>query len=1035
MHASPTAPPRWDQSLHLLIRIAIVAFLSLLGARTILAQPAEYQAVLSSSNQVPAIESGASGMVTATLDGMTLTISGSFSGLQSALATEIAGGAHLHIGYAGQSGPVAFPLTVTADADARGGTLAPADNTFELTPEQIAALEARRIYVNIHSMDHPGGELRGQLIPASAIGFRATLSGGNEVPANTSAALGTVIGELDGMTLTISGAFSGLSSNVATEIAGGAHLHLGYAGENGPVIVPLTATFDADNRGGIFAATNNTFTLTAEQVAALEGRQIYVNIHSMDHPGGELRGQLIPASSIGFKAILAGSNAIPATTSSAMGTVVAELNDTTLTVSGRFSGLESALATEIAGGAHLHLGYAGQNGPVAFPLTVTADVDARGGTVVPADNTFELTPEQAAMLQARGIYVNIHSMDHPGGEIRGQLLSTASASFTAMLDGSNEIPANGSRGHGQIVAELSGTRLIVSGAFAGMESDFNADIAGGAHLHTGMAGENGGVGFALTTSLHADQRSGVFEPGANTFELSADALTTLQARGLYANIHSMAIASGELRGQLIPTASVQLRAVFSGRAELPANTSQALGGAIVEVMGDQLILSGAFSGLESELATDVAGGAHLHLGALDANGDVVFALASDLDSGNRSGVFAAANNQFMLDAAQRSALLDGRFYVNIHTSNHPGGELRGQVLPMTSRVLEATLSSQNEVPAIEVDGMGGVIAVLDGTTLTVAGRFGGLASAVDVAIAGGAHLHAGPPDANGDVVFALDATLDADRLGGLFEAANNRFELTEEQVALLLNGGLYVNIHTLENASGALRGQVLASANVAPDAPAIDTPNDGATIAIEGDPGALFTATWTGGDANGNALYHTWQLATSDTFEDGTILLEADTGTDTMFSTTIGDIATLLTSAGVEVGSQVTLYHRANSTDGSQQRMGEPAMVILERGTVTSTETGTALPERFELLGAYPNPFNPTTTIRFALPSTSEVQIAVFNTLGQQVRTLEPGRLSPGLHSVTFNAVALPSGLYLYRLTARADGEAFVETGRMMMVK
>lgn len=63
------------------------------------------------------------------------------------------------------------------------------------------------------------------------------------------------------------------------------------------------------------------------------------------------------------------------------------------------------------------------------------------------------------------------------------------------------------------------------------------------------------------------------------------------------------------------------------------------------------------------------------------------------------------------------------------------------------------------------------------------------------------------------------------------------------------------------------------------------------------------------------------------------------------------------------------------------------------------------------------------------------MQVAVFNTLGQQVRTLERGRLTPGRHSVTFDAAALPSGLYLYRVTARADGEVFMETGRMTLVK
>jgi len=84
----------------------------------------------------------------------------------------------------------------------------------------------------------------------------------------------------------------------------------------------------------------------------------------------------------------------------------------------------------------------------------------------------------------------------------------------------------------------------------------------------------------------------------------------------------------------------------------------------------------------------------------------------------------------------------------------------------------------------------------------------------------------------------------------------------------------------------------------------------------------------------------------------------------------------------------------------------------IEGNSVASTE-------KFQLNGNYPNPFNPTTRIDFALPADLRVTLKVYNTLGQQAMTLADGKmLSAGLHSVTFNASGLPSGVYFYTLQA-----------------
>ena len=89
------------------------------------------------------------------------------------------------------------------------------------------------------------------------------------------------------------------------------------------------------------------------------------------------------------------------------------------------------------------------------------------------------------------------------------------------------------------------------------------------------------------------------------------------------------------------------------------------------------------------------------------------------------------------------------------------------------------------------------------------------------------------------------------------------------------------------------------------------------------------------------------------------------------------------------------------------------------------------VPTEFMLGQNYPNPFNPITTITFALPETREVELAVFDVMGRRVATLVDGVLSAGYHEVAWNAEHLPTGVYLYRITA---GD-FMQVKQMMLVK
>ena len=89
------------------------------------------------------------------------------------------------------------------------------------------------------------------------------------------------------------------------------------------------------------------------------------------------------------------------------------------------------------------------------------------------------------------------------------------------------------------------------------------------------------------------------------------------------------------------------------------------------------------------------------------------------------------------------------------------------------------------------------------------------------------------------------------------------------------------------------------------------------------------------------------------------------------------------------------------------------------------------IPKKYMLYQNYPNPFNPTTTIKFDLPEASQVNLNVYNILGEKVISLSNGFLEAGYHSVIFNAANLASGTYIYILQA----QNFANTKKMLLLK
>ncbi|MBE9059658.1 CHRD domain-containing protein [cf. Phormidesmis sp. LEGE 11477] len=431
-----------------------------------------------SQQTAPVIETASTGSFVASLEGNVLRVSGEFSQLTSPLLP--VGGVdpsgnpespvHIHIGEMGANGPIIRNLRVIQkpnQADAGRFT-----GVFKLSDSEVAGLIADGLYVNLHTQNNPSGELRGQVnVESSDLISSEVLATGlpleeAQQPTDVvdTASTGELSVSLNGNKLIVLGNFSDLTSPLlpigGADAAGNpespVHIHMAAAGENGPIIRNLTV----DEAGGDFSGI---FTLEDSQVDSLLADGLYVNLHTQANPSGELRSQLnIDSTDLGSSELK--PNNLPLEESQQTSNVVdtastgnfsATLNGNRLVVLGSFDSLTSPLlqigGVDPAGNpesaVHIHIGEAGENGPIIRNLTV----DEADGKF---SGAFDLSNRQVEVLIADGLYVNLHTQANPSGELRGQIDVALRAEATAGDD--TVLGSNGK----DVLAGLAGNDII-----------------------------------------------------------------------------------------------------------------------------------------------------------------------------------------------------------------------------------------------------------------------------------------------------------------------------------------------------------------------------------------------------------------------------------------------------------------------------------------------------------------------------------------------------------------------------------------------
>ena len=453
--------------------------------------------------------------------------------------------AHFHNGAAGAAAGVVKSLTFVNNT--ASGVWSSTDATQPLTDSLLSELLRGRLYVNAHTSANPGGEIRGQVLQAAPAGFFARMDGSQEVPPTSTTATGSVFVVLaPGGSATFRGTFTGLAPTAA-------HFHSAVPGVSGGVVKGFTL---ANNTvSGTWTPGDASQPLTDALLRDLVRGKLYANAHSSTNPGGEIRGQVLPAIGIGLTATIDGSQEVPPVTTTASGTGAFVLNasGSQLTYSISFNGLTPTAA-------HFHNGAAGVASDVVKSLTIVNGTAA--GVWSSTDATQPFTDSLLVELLRGRLYVNAHTSANPGGEIRGQVLMASGAGFAVKLDGSQEVPP--------VTTNASGTASVVlhPNGTVSYDETVTGITPSAAHFHNAAAGATAGV--VRNTTLTNNTVSGTWSSSDATQPLTDALLRELVKGRLYLNVHSSTNPGGEIRGQVVGSTGLATAVERIGQSELPS---------------------------------------------------------------------------------------------------------------------------------------------------------------------------------------------------------------------------------------------------------------------------------------------------------------------------------------------------------------------------------------------------------------------------------------------------------------------------------
>lgn len=230
--------------------------------------PIHFETLMNGDQETPPVTSGAQGVAVAGLSA-DLTTLNYLVGAYGLVPTA----GHFHEGAAGTAGGVLVPFMAATQPNFYKGTATiPAGMALKLINSGV--------YANIHSATNPGGEIRGQMIPELRQVYAFDVCSSQEVPSNSSPAVGTAVITHDWLNTHLNYIY------IADGLTGpptAAHIHTGAIGVSGGVLTPLNVPMPVGS---------GQFPIDGTFASTLLGGDTYLNVHTAANPGGEIRGQV-----------------------------------------------------------------------------------------------------------------------------------------------------------------------------------------------------------------------------------------------------------------------------------------------------------------------------------------------------------------------------------------------------------------------------------------------------------------------------------------------------------------------------------------------------------------------------------------------------------------------------------------------------------------------------------------------------------------------------------------------------------------------
>ena len=371
--------------------------------------------------------------------------------------------------------------------------------------------------------------------------------------------------------------------------------------------------------------------------------------------------------------LLEGSQEVPAKNTKACGTLDVSYNKTTkiLTYTVTWTDLSDNPV-----GAHIH-GEAprGVNAGIKHDFTALIP-KTKSGTFTNTVLVDEVAIKEKDLLNGL-YYVNIHTPLNPGGEIRGQIEFSKHEVIKKkglLLEGSQEVPPKDTKACGTLDISYDKTSKILT--YSITWTGLSGNIVG-SHIHgEAPRGVNAGIKHDFT-ALIPKTTSGAFTNWVAVDEVAIKEAELLN--GLYyINLHTPLNPGGEIRGQIEfkkPEIITKKGLKLEGAQEVPVKSTPASGTMDISYNKTSKVLTYTVTWQD---LTGIPVGSHIHG---EAPRGVNAGIKHDFTALLPKTIAGTFTNSVVVDevAIKEADLLNGLYYVNIHTPINPGGEIRGQI--------------------------------------------------------------------------------------------------------------------------------------------------------------------------------------------------------------------------------------------------------------------------------------------------------------------------------------------------------------------